>query len=94
MTTAVYGILGKTIKAVIVKVRDGTPRTQLFLIFSDDTYYEFYGDGNWVCATGGVDSGGVEAVRRYMPNPEKQIEFLDRRTGPSGDRERFARVVN
>lgn len=94
MKTAVYGILGKTIKAVIMKERQDAPRAQLFLVFSDDTYYEFYCAGNWISATGGVDSGGIEAVRRYMPEVQNQIEFLDRRTGPSGERERFARVVN
>lgn len=94
MKTAVYGILGKTIKAVIVKERQSAPRAQLFIVFSDDTYYEFYCAGNWISATGGVDRGGIEAVRRYMPNPATQIEFLDRRTGTAEDRERFARVVN
>ena len=45
MTSCVKEIIGKTITGVITKVKcdGGTyPRSQVFLVFDDNTYYEFY----------------------------------------------------
>jgi hypothetical protein len=67
MKPAVKDIIGKTITGVVVKEgpRPNLPRTQVFLIFSDGTYYEFYSDSN-ITGAGGVDKGGIEEVRQYM----------------------------
>lgn len=43
-------IVGKTISGVIIKegnVRRGSPSYQLFLIFDDDTSYEFWVSGEY-----------------------------------------------
>mgnify|MGYP000889280995 CR=1 FL=1 len=54
--------VGKTITKIVVTKR---PRAleQVFLIFSDGTYFEFWG-GEFNCA-GGVDHGGFSAVLAY-----------------------------
>jgi hypothetical protein len=37
-------VIGKTIRSIIFRSgRDVNPETQLFLVFEDDTYFEFYG---------------------------------------------------
>jgi hypothetical protein len=64
MKDAVRQILGKTIKSVIVSEENkSSPSTQVFLLFDDDTYYEFYGSP--LSGTGGVNKGGENAVMRY-----------------------------
>lgn len=70
------GILGKTIVGIIKKRNaiGTTPKDQVFLLFSDNTYFEFYSiDGRILC-TGGVDEGGLDAVRGYMKGA-MDIEF-------------------
>jgi hypothetical protein len=66
-------IVGKTITGVIVKEGTG-PRSQLFLTFSDGTYYEFYCGDSAISCTGGVDRGGVAEVLKYM-SPRQQVVF-------------------
>jgi hypothetical protein len=44
MIGAMSHIVGKTISGVIVKEGDETPRSQVFLLFTDGTYYELYSD--------------------------------------------------
>jgi hypothetical protein len=36
-------IVGRRIKAIVANEREKTPHVQLFLVFDDDTFYEFYG---------------------------------------------------
>jgi len=70
---AVKGIeqtTGRTIERVIVKRKKGPfngfgPVMQVFLLFTDHTYYEIYAD-NMIYFTGGVDEGGREEVLRYV----------------------------
>ena len=64
----IYQIVGKTIERVIVKTHraaDVRPSVQVFLIFTDHTYYELYGE-RYIGFTGGVDRGGRDQVIRYM----------------------------
>ncbi len=42
MKDGIKEILGKTITGVVVKARDGVPRSQVFLLCSDNTYFELY----------------------------------------------------
>lgn len=62
MKDGVGETVGKTITQVVVTKR---PRAleQVFLIFSDGTYFEFWGSA-FNCA-GGVDSGGIGAALAY-----------------------------
>ena len=45
MKDAIKGIVGKKIKGVVVKKSDGIndPKSQVFLLFDDDTYYMSFG---------------------------------------------------
>jgi hypothetical protein len=73
MKSAAGRIVGKTIAGIIVKKGNGPPRSQVFLLFDDDTYYEFYADAK-ISGAGGVDQGGPDAVRAYMPDNEIVFE--------------------
>ncbi len=51
-------IVGKTVSAVAVADNETqSPHHRVFLIFSDGTYFEFYGDQINCCS--GVDSGDL-----------------------------------
>lgn len=61
--------LGKTITGIIVKEDargGGRPAAQVFLLFSDNTYYELYTAEGEMAFTGGVDPGGVDEVTHYL----------------------------
>jgi len=58
-------IIGKTITGVLAKKSDGPPKAQLFLMFSDGTYYEIYSSVE-LSSCGGLDRGGREDVVQYM----------------------------
>jgi len=59
------GIVGKTLAGVIVKSCPTPPRSQLFLMFTDGTYYEIYA-AEGLSTAGGVDRGGRKEVLDYM----------------------------
>jgi hypothetical protein len=65
---AIPGILGKTITGVVVK-RDQltrSPASQVFLVFSDNTYFEIYASTGDITSTSSLSRGGMPEVRRYM----------------------------
>ena len=64
---AVKKILGKRITGVVRKGGYGV--NNLFLIFDDDTYFEFYTDGP-INTAGRVDPGDMERVLKYMSPPK------------------------
>ncbi len=66
-------LIGKRIKGVVVKESSDLPRAQVFLLFSDDTFFEFYGETISGCNT--VDHGGLETVRNYMAGPHRKIRL-------------------
>ena len=58
-------IIGKTITNVIVARNERRdPANQVFLVFDDGTYFEFWG-AQFNC-NGGVDRGGVAEVTDYV----------------------------
>jgi len=61
-------LLGKTITGVVTKRAAGftPPQHQVFLLFSDGTYYEFYTVQGSIALAGGIDHGGLEEVKHYM----------------------------
>ncbi|MBI5611906.1 MAG: hypothetical protein HY942_02375 [Gammaproteobacteria bacterium] len=67
-------ILGKTIKGIVIKTGDKSPKSQLFLVFDDGTYYEFYSLDDVIQVTGGVSAGDIDTVRKYM-SETKEIVF-------------------
>jgi hypothetical protein len=78
----VKGIIGKRIKGVVAKKRlGGGPHYQLFLIFSDETYFEFWSPKDCIIAAGGIDKGGFKAVRKYMGEESIVFEACDESIG-------------
>jgi hypothetical protein len=63
-------LVGKTIAHIVMKQGEG-PREQLFFVFTDGTYYEFYGHD--IAGAGGIDRGGLEAVLRYMASSHSVV---------------------
>jgi len=59
---ALADILGKEIENIVVATRtENNPRIQIILIFSDDTYYEFYSDVD-ISMASGICAGDSETV--------------------------------
>jgi hypothetical protein len=58
-------LIGKTIIGVVKKenIRGSNPASQVFLIFSDNTYYEFYSFSS-IMGTSDACKGGTDEVRR------------------------------
>jgi uncharacterized SAM-binding protein YcdF (DUF218 family) len=63
---------GKTIAHIVLK-KGSSPTGQLFLVFTDGTYYEFY-SGSPIDGTTSFDGGGLAAAIRYMA-PRQRIVF-------------------
>lgn len=61
-------IIGKTIIDVVVAQNCYTNQ-HVFLVFSDKTYFEFYGEG-FTCASGVIHGGGVAEVMKYVGGGE------------------------
>lgn len=72
MEGGIRQVLGKRIRSVIVSRRRTEPRVQLFLVFDDDTHYEFYGD---LTGAGHVREGGEDEVALYIESFEGQAVF-------------------
>jgi hypothetical protein len=66
MAAAAPGIVGKTIAHVVVKKRPAQPRSQLFLVFTDGTYYEFFCPDGDLEGSSAIDHGTLDDVRRYQ----------------------------
>ena len=64
MKDGVKDIVGKTITSVVVGSGDMPPRAQVFLIFTDGTSFEFYGEAFSCC--GGLDRQDVNSAQRYI----------------------------
>ena len=61
MKTGIQKIIGKTVSHVVVATNERAPRQQMFLVFSDGTMLEFWGE-HFNCGSG-LDRGGMaEAV--------------------------------
>lgn len=71
--SGVKRILGKTISGIIVKDREGTPKTQLFLLFDDDTWYEFYSMSEDIKTTTAERSGGLKGLYNYMGDTSRIV---------------------
>lgn len=66
MKDGIRDVVGKTISGVVVKEADRLPRTQIFLLFTDGTYFEIYSGSGDISGAGGIDVGGIDKVRQYM----------------------------
>lgn len=71
MESKLTRILGKRIKAVVHAGCTGPgPHNQLFLVFDDDTYYEFYGND---IEAGGLGQGDQAAVLNLIADRPCQV---------------------
>ncbi len=62
---AIKKVNDKTIKGVIVTEGAKAPRSQVFIVFSDNTYYELYWSTN-ISGVGEIDKGGMQKARAYV----------------------------
>jgi hypothetical protein len=56
-------IIGKSIGGIVLAENTGPgPQYQIFVIFTDNTYLEFYGNLGWSTY---LETGDVQTVRQY-----------------------------
>lgn len=55
-------IIGKRIVGAVALEGNTNPPNRVFLVFDDDTHFEFYGDDGWSAAKG-CRVGGMEEVK-------------------------------
>jgi hypothetical protein len=65
-------LVGKTIAHVIVK-EGRNPSEQLFLVFTDGSYYEMFTMCDSFVGASSLGSGGVEAVRAYLAGKQEIV---------------------
>jgi len=58
---------GKTISQVMIAEGPKRPRCQVFLLFTDGTFFEIYSDEE-IKGTS-IDVGGIDEVRSHAANP-------------------------
>lgn len=70
-------IVGRCINGVVIKRQKcdkQRPATQLFLLFDDGNYYEFYTDSDGtINTTSGVAAGSLGGVLHYMSDCNEPI---------------------
>ena len=75
--SGVQKIIGKRIKGVVLKKLPNRPHSQLYLIFPDGTYFEFYTDGDQICATSAPYEGGLQEARGNQGKEHVVLEYHD-----------------
>jgi hypothetical protein len=77
MTSGLAELVGKTITGVIVKEGGAGPRGQLFLVCSDNTYYEFFSGYAPIEGMGHMVEGGAEDVKACLDAADISCEVID-----------------
>ena len=72
MKGGIRKVLGKTISGIVVAGNDKEPKIQLFLTFTDGTFFEIWGNSFDCCSE--LDSGGVSEVKRYAESHGATIQ--------------------
>lgn len=80
MKAGVADIVGKQITGVVVADNERPPRQQVFLLFSDGTSFEFYGD-QFSC-TGGLDRHDAADAIRYARKAGAAIRQVHPKSEP------------
>jgi hypothetical protein len=71
---ALRHIVRKTIAGVVIRNSMGAgPRDQLFIVFTDNTYLEFYGNLGW---TNRLEVGDLETVKQYSAQLGGNVEVI------------------
>lgn len=66
MKNGIAGIVGKTISRVVVAENSVAPKQQVFILFTDGKYFEFWGE-SFSC-NAAIDFGCEAEVLRYIKN--------------------------
>jgi signal transduction histidine kinase len=74
---ALTQLVGKTITGVVVTEGPGSPRSQVFLTFSDNTYYELYSVNGEIVGVSHLRDGGVDDVRTSTSDRRIAHEVVD-----------------
>jgi hypothetical protein len=78
MKPTINEIIGKRIVGVIVKESDRWPKSQLFLLFDDNTYFELYSTYDEIRGAGDIDKGGQAEIKELGKGSHKIVlEFHD-----------------
>ena len=72
MKSGIRQVLGKTISGIVVTGNDKEPMIQLFLTFTDGTFFEIWGNSFDCCSE--LDSGGVAEVKMYAESQGATIQ--------------------
>ena len=88
MKASIRDLIGKTISGIVVK-QGGPVRQQIFLLFSDDTYFEIYSNDG-LNYSGAVCSGTADEVRAYMGDAQRIVIDATSLEGDEGERRRSA----
>jgi len=73
MKTKIKKIIGKTIKGVAIGEGQRGPQSQIFIIFTDNTFYEIYSE-NHISVASGLKQGGINAVLKSLP-PKNEVMY-------------------
>jgi hypothetical protein len=86
MKNGIQDTVGKRISGIVVAENTQAPRRQVFLIFDDNTYFEFY--GNEFSGASGIDPGNAANAAAYATKakgakieavyPKSLLEDLER----------------
>jgi len=74
MKQGIKEIIGKTITSIIaVENQEPSYHNQVFLIFSDNTSFEFYGTG--ITCASGIDKYGIDGVNKRIERTDGKIKY-------------------
>jgi hypothetical protein len=91
MKDGVREIIGKTIVSVVVAESARSPSTQMFLAFSDGTYFEIWGDT--FTGAGGLDQGAAKDVIKYVESTGGKVTAAYTVNTPRVTREQAHRIA-
>jgi len=77
MTSGLTELVGKTIRGVVVKEGGPGPRGQVFLVCSDNTYYEFFSGDSAIEGSSHMFDGGMEDVKGTLDAADITGEVVD-----------------
>lgn len=73
MKNEIKKIIGKTIKGVVIGEGKRGPQSQIFFIFTDNSFYEIFSE-NHISTTSGLKNGGINAVLKSLP-PNNEVMY-------------------
>ena len=74
---ALQEIIGKTIRSIVFQSGgDINPETQLFLVFEDDTYFEFY--GREIDFVRSISEGDIKKALDYARKFSSEVLVVNR----------------